>query len=80
MKNHKFVFEPAQSPGEDSEYFLEVDGKRTAFGIQVGGCDETAGYYYLNEYGPDDDFWVRPLGEFRSLAKAKAAAIKAAGL
>lgn len=80
MANYQFIFEAAEDASEDAEYRLVIDGQPSSFAIQVGGCAETAGYYFVTEYGPDEDFWSRIVGEFRSLAKAKAAALEAAGL
>jgi hypothetical protein len=63
-------FIPAADESVDSEYaVLTRDGQTTNIAIQDGRS--YGGGYAVNEYGPDDDFWVRTIGTARSLADAK---------
>jgi hypothetical protein len=58
----------------DSEIEMRtLAGLSTPYRIQVGGCNETAGYYFPNKYFYDADGELNamlPLGEYRSLGQA----------
>lgn len=71
-----FLLQPADPfDAVDPEYELRrPDYSKTNISIQ----DATAygGGFVLNEYGPDENFWVRLVSTHRSLKAAKAAALK----
>ena len=82
-----FVLQPAADAAVDPEYQLRCDNNAlTNIGIQ--DCRSYGGGFFVNEYGPStnldpsdpsyraNDVWMRPLGEFKTLERAKAAALE----
>ena len=59
---------------EDDEVSIRtLSGERTGYAVQVGGCGETAGWYFPNKYSYDAANEVSSmlsLGEYRTMGKA----------
>ena len=82
-----FLLQPAADSSVDPEYELRHDDY-TRTNIAIQDCRSYGGDFVLNEYGPSihldpadpayrpEDCWVRSLGDYKSLAMAKLAALQ----
>lgn len=74
MASFEFIHVPAEDSTVDPCYDLLVDGKKTRVSIQ--DCRSYGAGYHVNLYGPEDHFWAKSCGNFRSLRAAKERAVE----